>query len=86
MIVIFQRPLPAILLVTSLLSLVACTTLENRRDLYFPQTIWGPYTRMIRHGIPKPTPPPAIHQEGATLDTYKNLYPASGKNVVPPEK
>jgi hypothetical protein len=27
--------------------LTACTTLENRRDLYFPQKVNGPYTRML---------------------------------------
>ncbi len=29
------------------------TTLENRRDLYFPQTVNGPYTRMLHSGVPK---------------------------------
>lgn len=32
----------------------ACTTLENRRDLYAPQKVEGPYTRMLQDGIPKP--------------------------------
>lgn len=80
-IVISLRLLPAILLPVLLLSLVACTTLENRRDLYFPETVWGPYTRMIHRGIPKPTPPPAVHSEGAVLAPFP-----SDKNVVPPEK
>ena len=79
------RLLPAILLPVLLLSLVACTTLENRRDLYFPETVWGPYTKMIYHGIPQPTPPPAVHSEGATLSSYDGLLPSS-KNVVTPEK
>jgi len=35
------------------ISLTACTTLENRRDLYFPQEVNGPYTRMLKHGVPK---------------------------------
>lgn len=36
------------------LSLTSCaqTTLENRRDMYFPQTVNGPYTRMLHNGIP----------------------------------
>lgn len=27
-------------------------TLENRRDMYFPQKVEGPYTRMLCEGIP----------------------------------
>lgn len=34
--------------------MIGCTTLENRRDLYFPQTVEGPYTRMMSDGIPTP--------------------------------
>lgn len=37
-------------------ALSACTTLENRRDMYFPQKVNGPYTRMLKDGIPKPQP------------------------------
>ena len=33
--------------------LASCTTLENRRDMYNPQTVNGPYTRMLKDGIPK---------------------------------
>jgi len=40
----------------SLVLLSACTTLENRRDMYFPQKVNGPYTRMLKDGIPKPQP------------------------------
>jgi len=36
--------------------LTSCTTLENRRDMYFPQKVNGPYTRMVNDGIPKPQP------------------------------
>jgi len=36
--------------------LASCTTLENRRDLYAPQKVQGPYTRMLKDGIPKPEP------------------------------
>lgn len=28
-------------------------TLENRRDMYFPQKVNGPYSRMLCTGIPK---------------------------------
>jgi len=35
------------------LSLASCTTLENRRDMYNPQVVNGPYTRMMKDGIPK---------------------------------
>jgi hypothetical protein len=30
------------------------TTLENRRDMFFPQKVDGPYTRMLKDGIPAP--------------------------------
>jgi hypothetical protein len=35
----------------------SCTTLENRADLYSPRNYFanGPYTRMLRSGIPKVT-------------------------------
>lgn len=36
--------------------MTACTTLENRRDMYYPQVVNGPYTRMLHEGIPKPQP------------------------------
>jgi hypothetical protein len=36
--------------------LASCTTLENRRDLYSPQKVNGPYTRMLKDGIPQPEP------------------------------
>ncbi|MFA7345250.1 MAG: hypothetical protein WC003_13180 [Terrimicrobiaceae bacterium] len=35
------------------LALASCTTLENRRDMYNPQKVNGPYTRMLKAGIPK---------------------------------
>ena len=39
---------PALLLILAIaaLSFTSCTTLENRRDMYFPQKVNGPYTRM----------------------------------------
>ncbi|MEX1118875.1 MAG: hypothetical protein WEB60_08790 [Terrimicrobiaceae bacterium] len=36
--------------------LSSCTTLENRRDLYSPQKVNGPYTRALKDGIPQPEP------------------------------
>ncbi|MFV0337720.1 MAG: hypothetical protein ACK5LK_05700 [Chthoniobacterales bacterium] len=29
------------------------TTVENRRDLYSQQKVQGPYTQMLKNGIPK---------------------------------
>lgn len=56
-----------------LLLLVSCTTLENRRDLYSPQTVDGPYTRMLREGIPQPQPVSGAAPTGVS----------DGKSVVP---
>lgn len=56
--------------------LAGCTTLENRRDLYFPQCVWGPYTKMLHRGTGKPK------QEVLKLPVGLE----SGKNVVPPRK
>ncbi len=44
------------ILALAVVALSACTTLENRRDMYFPQKVNGPYTRMLKDGIPKPQP------------------------------
>lgn len=41
---------------TVFLTSCAQTTLENRRDMYFPQEVNGPYTRMTKEGIPAPEP------------------------------
>lgn len=46
-----EKMKPALLasiLVTLLLS--SCTTIQNRRDLFSPQTVEGPYTRMLKDG------------------------------------
>ena len=43
-------PLPLILaLTTATLLLNACTTLANRRDLYAPAKVEGPYTDRLAH-------------------------------------
>ena len=59
---------------TLVLSLSACTTVQNSRDLYFPRCIWGPYTKMLHNGIPKPSP---VQATGT---------PSGGKNVVKPSR
>jgi len=43
-------------LALAILALTACTTVENRRDMYCPQKVNGPYTRMLKNGIPHPKP------------------------------
>ena len=62
-----------LLLATSAVLLTSCTTLENRRDMYSPQTVNGPYTRMLRDGIPKVQPVSGSVQVISTSD---------GKSVV----
>ncbi len=47
---------PLLLLAVAATALTSCTTLENRRDLYNPQKVNGPYTRMLKEGIPQPEP------------------------------
>jgi len=51
------------------LFLTSCTTLENRRDLYSPQPVNGPYTRMLHNGIPKPL---SVSGKAPASD-YKNV-------------
>lgn len=51
--------------------LASCTTLENRRDLYAPQRVDGPYTRMLREGIPQRKP--ATGQAPALAPSSKNV-------------
>jgi hypothetical protein len=42
---------PALIVISLALSLLtSCTTIQNRRDLYAPQTVEGPYTRMLKDG------------------------------------
>jgi hypothetical protein len=54
--------------------LMGCTTIQNRRDLYFPQTVQGPYTRMLHHRLSVPSPTPAQLPKSS----------GSGKNVIKP--
>jgi hypothetical protein len=44
------------------------TTLENRRDMHFPQKVNGPYTRMADDGIPDVEPV----TDGAVAPATKN--------------
>jgi hypothetical protein len=45
----------ALLVIAGVVLLTSCTTLENRADLYSPRNYFanGPYTRMLRGGIPR---------------------------------
>jgi len=56
----------AAFLLLGVVFLASCTTLENRRDLYSPQKVNGPYTRMLDDGIPKPQPVSGVVIPGAT--------------------
>jgi hypothetical protein len=71
--VLSPRHLLTILLIP--LFTAGCTTIENRRDLYFPQCVWGPYTKMLHKGIPK--------QKTQTITLPKEA--GGGKNVIKPQ-
>lgn len=71
--VLSYRHLLAILLIP--LFTTGCTTIENRRDLYFAQCVCGPYTKMLHKGIPK--------QKVETITLPKEA--GSGKNVIKPQ-
>lgn len=45
--------LSLVLLALTAVMLASCTTLENRRDMFFPQKVNGPYTRMVKDNFPK---------------------------------
>jgi len=62
-----------LLLAASAVLLTSCTTLENRRDMYSPQTVNGPYTRMLRDGIPKVQ---------AVSSSVQVISTSDGKSVV----
>jgi len=70
-------PLSGALLLACLLA--GCTTIQNRRDLYFPQTVQGPYTRMVNHGLSIPSPTP-LNIKGSATSTGTG----SGKEVIKP--
>jgi len=60
-----------------LAALTSCTTLENRRDLYSPQKVNGPYTRMLKDGIPS-----AVETTETTTVTTTTTTSGDYKNVV----
>lgn len=46
-----EKMKPALLAsILAILLLSSCTTIQNRRDLFSPQTVEGPYTRMLKDG------------------------------------
>ncbi len=46
-----EKMKPALLAsILAILLLPGCTTIQNRRDLYSPQPVEGPYTRMLKDG------------------------------------
>lgn len=63
------------------LSLASCTTLENRRDMYFPQKVNGPYTRMAKEWDNSPHPANA-HTKTVRVDASAS---PDGKNYVSPQ-
>lgn len=69
--------IPCASLCLTLTLLCGCTTIQNRRDLYFPQQVRGPYTRMLDHGLKAnsqaATPIPSIKGSG------------DGKRVIRPQ-
>lgn len=56
--------------------LPACTTISNRRDLYFPQTVDGPYTKIRRQGLPKASQE-SLPASKASSDGKKVIKPQS---------
>ena len=46
-----EKMKPALLVPALAVSILAsCTTIQNRRDLFSPQPVNGPYTRMLKDG------------------------------------
>lgn len=75
----FPSPLAASFFCLVLMSLSGCTTIQNRRDLYFPQRVEGPYTRMLQRGLKPPSP-------AQTVQATKSSSPSgNGKNVIKPQ-
>jgi hypothetical protein len=75
-----SHPSPLTLLTCGLCLIVlfGCTTIQNRRDLYFPQTVEGPYTRMLHHRLATPSPTPVRFPKGTGSS-------GDGKNVIKPQ-
>ena len=46
-----EKMKPALLAsILAIILLSSCTTIQNRRDLFSPQSVEGPYTRMLKDG------------------------------------
>ena len=78
---------PALVAASLALPLLAsCTTLQNRRDLYSPQPVNGPYTRMLKDGSwrkQKPAPvqeaPGSVADDSASRDSKEVKPPVGGE-------
>jgi ABC-type uncharacterized transport system auxiliary subunit len=77
-----EKMKPALIVATLALSLLtSCTTIQNRRDLYSPQTVEGPYTRMLKDGSwrkPKPAEAqeaPSSQADGSSSRDSKEVKP-----------
>ncbi|MEO6054742.1 MAG: hypothetical protein ABIP97_12080 [Chthoniobacterales bacterium] len=62
----------AIVLLTA--GLCSCTTLSNRRDMYSPQVVRGPYTRMLETGSYK--------KHTRTVITTTTTTTSDGKTII----
>ena len=80
-----EKMKPALVLASLAFPLLAsCTTLQNRRDLYSPQPVNGPYTRMLKDGSwrkQKPVPvkvAPESSADGSASHDSKEVKPPVG--------
>lgn len=71
--------------VLAFLFLTSCTTIQNRRDLYFPQPVDGPYTRMLKDGswrkkmVNDATLPAEVSPEGSDHSDSKIVKPPAAE-------
>jgi len=77
-----EKMKPALIVATLALSLLtSCTTIQNRRDLYSPQTVEGPYTRMLKDGSWRKQKPaeaqeaPSSQADGSSSRDSKEVKP-----------
>lgn len=75
---LIRFPLITLFCTLFLIILCGCTTLQNRRDLYFPGKVEGPYTKMLQHRLATPSPTPVRFPRGTG-------GAGSGKNVIEPQ-
>lgn len=83
-----EKMKPALVVFSLALPLLAsCTTLQNRRDLYSPQPVNGPYTRMLKDGSwrkQKPAPvqeAPGSVADGSAPHDFKEVKPPGGGDI-----